>query len=537
MAESPTEGVAVASPHTDPSSPLEQSGVTRVAFIGAGPGPSWLLTLAAVDAINAADEVIVTSPDIDLGHPDVHLRKVTHLPLDDIRPADISGRQIAIVVWGDPLMDTAAAEMAGRCTDLGHDVDIVPGVAARTSLPEFAGVALGAAVQLVTLLPDTPLDEQPGIAASGTVVVMCRAGQLDLVAQVGERAGREDDDPILVTVNAASPEQTSYPTTLAELPRLADELADAPGTIIVALGASAQPERRERLNWFENKPLFGWRVLVPRTKDQAGTLTARLASHGAVPEVVPTISIEPPRTPQHFDRAIHGLVEGRYRWVAFTSANSVRAVREKFTEYGLDARSFGGIQIAAVGAMTAQALRAWGLEPDLIPIGEQSARGLAAEFPAYDELLDPINRVLLPKADIATETLAAGMVELGWEVEEVVAYRTVRAAPPPAETREAIKTGRFDAVVFTSSSTVRNLIGIAGKPHKLSIIAAIGPQTAETCREHGLRVDVEAPTPSALELADGLAAFAAQRKIDLAAKGKPTVRPTLQRRRGRPVGS
>ena len=107
-----------------------------------------------------------------------------------------------------------------------------------------------------------------------------------------------------------------------------------------------------------------------------------------------------------------------------------------------------------------------------MPSGDQSAAGLLADWPAYDDVLDPINRVFLPRADIATETLVAGLIELGWEVEDVTAYRTVRAAPPAAEIREAIKTGGFDAVLFTSSSTVRNLIGIAGKPHASTVVAA-----------------------------------------------------------------
>ncbi len=115
-------------------------------------------------------------------------------------------------------------------------------------------------------------------------------------------------------------------------------------------------------------------------------------------------------------------------------------------------------------------------------------------------MLDPINRVLLPRADIATEALVARLTELGWEAEDVTAYRTVRAAPPPAPIREAIKGGGFDAVLFTSSSTVRNLIGIAGKPHAVTVIAVIGPQTAKTAAEFGLRVDVTAPKPSVTAL-------------------------------------
>jgi uroporphyrinogen III methyltransferase/synthase len=288
---------------------------------------------------------------------------------------------------------------------------------------------------------------------------------------------------------------------------------------------------RESLSWFETKPLFGWRVLVPRTKEQAGALSAALRRAGGVPEEVPTISVEPPRNPQQIDKAVRGMVEGRYEWIAFTSYNALRAVKEKLVEYGLDARAMSGLKVAAVGEKTADALRAWGIEPDLIPSGEQSARGLLAEWPPYDEVLDPINRVFLPRADIATETLAAGLVELGWEVDDVTAYRTVRAAPPPAETREAIKTGKFDAVVFTSSSTVRNLVGIAGKPHSSTVIACIGPATAKTAEEHGLRVDVLAPEPSVEVLAESLADYGAARRLSLIEAGEPVTRPSEKRRR------
>ena len=121
------------------------------------------------------------------------------------------------------------------------------------------------------------------------------------------------------------------------------------------------------------------------------------------------------------------------------------------------------------------------MHPELVPDEqtEQSSEGLLEVFPPHDDVLDPVDRVLLPRADIATETLAEGLQSRGWEIDDVTAYRTVRAAPPPAPTREAIKTGGFDAVCFTSSSTVRNLVGIAGKPHARTIVACIGPKTAE----------------------------------------------------------
>jgi uroporphyrinogen III methyltransferase/synthase len=120
----------------------------------------------------------------------------------------------------------------------------------------------------------------------------------------------------------------------------------------------------------------------------------------------------------------------------------------------------------------------------------------------------------------------AGLIDLGWECDDVTAYRTVRAAPPPAPVRDAIKSGKFDAVVFTSSSTVRNLVGIAGKPHPSTVIAVIGPATAKTAEDHGLRVDVLASKPDVDELVDALADFGAARRAELLEAGLPVTKPS-----------
>ena len=166
-------------------------------------------------------------------------------------------------------------------------------------------------------------------------------------------------------------EQATVVSTLADIAADARAARMSPPAITV-IGKVV--DLRETLSWFETKPLFGWRVLVPRTKEQAGSLSRRgCASYGAVPEEVPTISVEPPRNPLQMDKAVRGLVEGRYEWIAFTSVNAVKAVREKFEEYGLDARAFSGLKIAAVGDKTAEAIAAWGLRADLVPSGEQSA--------------------------------------------------------------------------------------------------------------------------------------------------------------------
>jgi uroporphyrinogen III methyltransferase/synthase len=318
--------------------------------------------------------------------------------------------------------------------------------------------------------------------------------------------------PVAVTARGTLTAQRTVQTTLAAA---VAESAELEGPLVVTVGDVVA--RRGELSWWESRALYGWRVLVPRTKDQAGVMTDRLAVHGASAEEVPTIAVEPPRSPTQMERAVKGLVDGRYQWVVFTSTNAVRAVWEKFAEFGLDARAFSGVKIACVGASTAEKVRAFGIVPDLVPSApeqESSSEGLLSIFPPHDDVLDPVDRVLLPRADIATETLAAGLRDRGWEIDDVTAYRTVRAAPPPAPIREAIKTGGFDAVCFTSSSTVRNLVGIAGKPHARTIVACIGPQTAETAREFGLRVDVQPEEARVPALVDALAAHAARLRAE-----------------------
>lgn len=511
---------------------------SRVTFVGAGPGDPLLLTLGALQALRTADLVLIDDPRLlsvlaepILGLPgSVPVRQLGGAAAAD-RAAEcvhaVTGaRQVVRLFWGDPFLDGRGAVEAAGCVAAGVDIHVIPGISPQTAVPEFAGVDLSNTC--VELVPSAGLARSDGFAA-GNQVVSSTVAALDDVVACALHAGRTADQAVIATVNGTTTRQQTVRTTLGRLtPGLFDEDDDAPVTLVIGDAAAAQ-----LTEWFENKPLFGWRVLVPRTKAQSAGLMTRLRMHGAFPEEVPTIAVEPPRQPQLLDRAIRGLVEGSYEWVVFTSVNAVKAVRDKLEEYGLDARVFSGVRVAVVGDSTAQSLRDWGIVPDLMPVGEHSAAGLAAEFPAYDDVLDPINKVFCPRADIAVDTLVTGLTELGWEVEDVTAYRTVRAAPPPVETREAIKTGEFDAVIFTSSSTVRNLVGIAGKPHACSIIAAIGPATAATCEEHGLRVDVLASTPNSTLLADELAGFAARRRADFVSRGAEVKKPSQRRRRRR----
>lgn len=511
----------------------------RVAFVGAGPGDPRLLTLAATDALRAADVVLADSDDLVTLALDERVRVKATVQvatgrspaerLDEARELAASGRRVARLFRGDPFLDGSAAAEAAAALAAGVEIDVVPGVSWLTAAPEFAGAQLDRAPIAFVEVASRPITSV--WAPGNTTIVTTRASLVGAVAAHAQLQGHATSESVIATLHAGT---TSQQTVMAPIGSIAGALSSAESgdQVTLVFGPAAQ---HDPAAWFESKPMFGWRVLVPRTKAQSASLISRLHDHGAQPEEVPTIAVEPPRQPQLLDKAIRGLVEGSYEWVVFSSVNAVRAVRDKVEEYGLDARVFSGVRVAVVGNTTAHSLLEWGIRPDLMPEGEHSAAGLAGEFPAHDDLLDPINRVFLPRADIAVDTLVTGLTELGWEVEDVTAYRTVRALPPPAETREAIKTGDFDAVIFTSSSTVRNLVGIAGKPHACTIIAAIGPATAATCREHGLRVDVLASEPDVLLLADELADFAARRRAQFIAAGKPVKKPSQRRRRRKSV--
>ena len=419
---------------------------------------------------------------------------------DIVERGEAGDGDVIRLVSGNPLTRDAVMEEISAVAAEGMEFQVVPGMSLPSTVPSFAGIALGSTYTEADL-NNGDVDWDQLAAAPQPLVLQANQEHLaDMVEQLTQR-GFQTSTPVTVTTRGTTRLQRTFDATLGTVGKLDAELE---GPLVVTLGTAA--DDRSKYSWWENRPLYGWRVLVPRAKSQAGVMNARLSQHGAIPQSVPTISLEPPRNPAQMDRAIKGIVEGRYQWILFTSVNAVDAVWSKFAELGLDARSFAGVHLGAVGQKTAGALIARGMQPELVPHRtKQNAAGLAEAFPEYVEDIDPVSRVLLPRADLGSDVLVDGLREKGWEVDDVVAYRTVRAAPPPPETRDMIKTGGFDAVCFTSPSTVKNLVGIAGKPHSRTIIACIGPVTEAEAREQGLRVDVVPEVADIPNLVDALA--------------------------------
>ncbi|MCQ9333588.1 uroporphyrinogen-III synthase [Corynebacterium phoceense] len=514
----------------------------KVIFVGAGPGNPDLLTIRAREVL-AHNALAVVDPEVTGGiretiasalpvpqelldaaeeeyaricaeakangarrkppRPAAPTAAIIEDPAEDLlaqfQSALDQGGDVIRLVAGNPLGRESIKDEISCVAAAGMEFQVVPGMSLPSTVPSFAGLALGSAYTEADLSDGADWDALAN--ATQPLVLQTTQEQLADISRELQSRGMPADTEAYVTVHGTTRLQRTHETTLGTLGKLCAELS---GPLVVTLGRSF--DDRTKYSWWENRPLYGWRVLVPRTKEQAAAMSARLAGYGAIPQSVPTISVEPPRNPAQMDRAIKGIVEGRYKWIIFTSVNAVKAVWDKIFELGLDARDFAGVHLAAVGQKTADAIREKGMIPELLPDRtKQNAEGLLEVFPNFVEDIDAVGRILLPRADLAGEALPKGLEALGWEVDDVVAYRTVRAAPPSAEIRDMIKSGAFDAVAFTSGSTVRNLVGIAGKPHARTIIACIGPSTKAAAEEMGLRVDVVPEVAEVPALIDALA--------------------------------
>ncbi|HYH50067.1 MAG TPA: uroporphyrinogen-III synthase, partial [Acidimicrobiia bacterium] len=306
----------------------------------------------------------------------------------------------------------------------------------------------------------------------GTIAVLMGVAKREEIARRLMAGGLAADTPVAAITWGTRPEQRTCHTTLGRLPA---EAIESPAVMLIGAVATLD------LSWYEDRPLFGKRIIVTRAREQASGLVERLHELGAATVELPVIEIGEPADGGAALREAAGRA-GEYDWLAFTSANAVSRFFAALGEVGSDTRALGGRRIAAIGPGTADALAAAGVRADLLP-ERFVAESLLAVFP------DGPGRVLLPRAAVARDALPAGLAERGWTVDVVEAYRTTVGQPA----REALAAAATaSAVTFTSSSTVTNYLAVAGDVPVPPVVACIGPITAETARAAGLTVDVVA---------------------------------------------
>jgi uroporphyrinogen III methyltransferase/synthase len=461
-----------------------------VYVVGAGPGDPGLLTVRGAELLARADVVVhdrlAESSLLDLAPPTAERVDVGKNPGGPVDQDAINrllvehGRRHQTVVrlkGGDPFVFGRGGEEALALQAAGIAFEVVPGITSAVAVPAYAGVpvthrGLSTSFTVVTghsrHAPERPTDWEALARAGDTIVVLMGVAHRREIAEKLIAGGLAPDTPVAAITWGTRPEQSSTRTTLE---KLADTPMEPPATIVIGKVAGLD------LRWFEDKPLFGVRIIVTRAREQAGTLSRGLRDLGAHVVELPAIEIaEPADQGAALEQAAARV--GDYDWVVFTSANAV----ERFLARVGDARRLATAKIAAIGPGTAEALAARTLRADLVPerfIGE----ALVEAFP--EAPADGPGRVLMPRAAVARDVVPDGLRAKGWELDVVEAYRTVPVRPPAgADTSEA------DVITFTSSSTVANFVAL-GLPVP-PCVACIGPVTAKTAEDHGLRVDITA---------------------------------------------
>jgi uroporphyrinogen III methyltransferase/synthase len=564
-----------------PSSSLHPPSPGIVYLVGAGPGDPGLITVAGLERIREADVIVydrLVSPRLlDHARPDcerVYMGKVAGEGPHDQSAINAllvekarEGRRVVRLKGGDPFVFGRGGEEAEALRAAAVPFEVVPGVTSATAVPAYAGIpvthrGLAASFAVVTGHEAEPVilsgddgesrqDDTPrrnlgrGSARTDSVDWARLATAVDtIVLLMGVKtlpgaidrliaAGRPPETPAAVIRWGTTPDQRTVTGTLADIVQRAREANLEPPAITVV---GEVVRLRETLAWFEDRPLFGKRVLITRTRRQAGVLAQLLAAEGAVPIELPAIEIEPSHDQAQVGAALEALAAGRYAWAAFTSANAVELWFGLMRAHGLDARAFGATKVAAIGPATAGALAARGIAADAVPdeyVAESLVEALRdALLPARPEPVEGASgattpRVLLPRAESARPELVEGLRGLGAEVDEVTLYRAAVPEAAPAEALSLLRDGGIDIVTFTSSSTVRNLAALLGEDAAVipsgdsglakkaagsrgnlgrgsagtkpsagerprPLIACIGPITAATARELGLRVDVVA---------------------------------------------
>lgn len=480
-----------------------------VYLVGAGPGDPGLITVKGLECIKKADVLVYdrlasralvsqARPDAELIYvgkgPDRHTLRQEEI---NVLLADkaAGGKVVTRLKGGDPFIFGRGGEEAEVLAERGIPFEIVPGVTSAIAAPAYAGIPLThrdftSTVAIITGHEDPTKDDTAihwdRIATGiGTLVFLMGMENLPKIVSRLIEYGRPSSTPVALVRWGTRVEQRAVTGTLADIVEMArQEGITSPAVIVVGEVVSL----RGRLKWFENKPLFGKRILVTRSRAQASDLSDRIRELGGEPLEFPVIRIEDPESWNDLDAALDRL--GQYAYVILTSPNGVEKFMHRLLVVGKDARSLAGIRVITVGPQTAEALAARGINPDLVPAefrGGSIIEALRAE-------LKPGQRVLLARADIADDTLPEGLKELGAMVDDCVAYRTVLEKRDAAELREMLSHGAVHYATFASSSTVKNLLEVLGAEGvsllKKTTVACIGPVTAKTAREAGLEVAV-----------------------------------------------
>jgi len=486
----------------------------KVYLVGAGPGDPGLITVKGKKILERADSILYDHLaserllDLAPAHAErvyVGKKRALHEATQEEITAMLierarRGQTVVRLKGGDPFIFGRGGEEMEALTAAGIPFEIVPGVTTALGLAAYSGVPLThrehtSAVTFVTGHSVAAIDWSK-VGASETIVLFMGLVNFPEIARELIRHGRSAATPAMAVRWATRPDQQTVVGTLGDLAgRIEAAGMKPPATIVIGEVVAL----RERFNWFEKLPLFGQRIVITRDRGQSPLLAEPLEALGAEILFVPVIEIVDAAEKSSLERAIANLRS--YDWLIFTSVNGVRHFVEALDRSGRDLRDLRG-KLCAIGPATRAAIEALHLRVDVMP--EEYVAESLVEALAGEELKG--KRVLLPRAAVARDLVPDTLRERGAVVDVVEAYRTVIPADAVARAKEALA-HKPDWITFTSSSTVTNLVAVAGREALAGIkIASIGPVTSATARAAGLVVNVEAEPHTIEGLVHALAA-------------------------------
>lgn len=506
----------------------------KVYLVGAGPGDPTLITVKGVRFLGKADVVVYDYlankkllEHAPKGAEFIYVGKRgdgQHAqPQDAINALLVEkareGKNVVRLKGGDPFIFGRGGEEIEELVEAGIPFEVVPGVTAATGAATYAGVpithrAMTSTVAFVTGHEDptkeaTSIDWAKIATGVGTLVFYMGIKNLPSIAARLMENGRDPQTPVVVVRWASTPEQRSVEGTLATISEVVQKEGIKPPALVVV---GEVVKLREKINWYEKRPLFGKRIVVTRTQEQASDLVAGLEELGADCIEYATISIKPPDSWEPLDQVLPVL--GDYHWILFTSTNAIKCFFAHLEEKGLDARALKGARVGVVGATTAELLRGYGVRADLIP-KTFTGDGLAD---ALLELGVQDKKILVPRALKARESLPERLQQAGAEVTVAPVYQNVRPEGEKEKLREILSRRKPHAITFTSSSTVTNFLHMLGAADAAELqtllqgiaIASIGPITSKTATEAGLSVSIQPEVFTIPALIESMGCYFAQ---------------------------
>jgi len=485
----------------------------KVYLVGAGPGDPELITarglrrlreadLVLYDALVHPDQLTATKPNAELIFVGKRAGRVSERQTQintRLVEAARSGKTVVRLKGGDPYLFGRGSEEAELLAHEGIPFEVVPGVPSPLAATAYAGLSLthrelASSVGYVTATESVEKDRTAHdwsklATATQTLVIFMGMRKLESLMKLLIEHGRPADTPAAVVQWASLPKQRTVVGTVEDIHARASEA----GLQLPAITIVGEVVRlRESLRWFDTKALFGKRVLITRAVQQTDSLTQLLRDEGAQPVLAPTIRLEPPVDLGPLRDAATHL--DCYDWILFTSSNTVDAVFTEINRAGLDARAMADAKVCAIGSKTHDALARYGVRADLVPEDARAEGIVEALRPKLTER----TRILLPRAEVGREVLPESLRTAGAEVDVVAAYRTLPPEPRDIERiRSLVDPGEVDAALFTSSSTVQNLVDVLGEEagERLAAIDlfSIGPVTTRAAETLGLKVKATSP--------------------------------------------